>query len=159
MKTLFALTLILSLMVCSSCQKNPEFNENKVVAHRGAWKVSNNPQNSIASLQEAVSLGCQGSEFDVWMTKDGVLVANHDAEYFGTPIESSTYEELLQKKLPNGENIPTIEEYLKEGMKQSTTKLVFEIKPSGVSKERGLELAAKSVELVKELGAENWVDY
>jgi glycerophosphoryl diester phosphodiesterase len=159
MKTLFAFTLILFVMVCSSCQNNPQFNENKVVAHRGAWKVSKNPQNSIASLNEAVRLGCQGSEFDVWMTEDGVLVANHDADHFGTPIESSTYEDLLQKKLPNGEKIPTVEEYLKEGMKQSTTKLVFEIKPSGVSKERGLELATRSVETVKELGAEKWVDY
>ena len=146
-------------MVSSSCQNNPEFNENKVVAHRGAWKVSNNPQNSIASLQEAVRLGCQGSEFDVWMTKDGILVANHDADYLGIPIESSTYQELLQKKLPNGENIPTVEEYLKEGMKQTTTKLVFEIKTSGISKERSLELAEKSVQLVKELEAEKWVDY
>ncbi|MEX2591793.1 MAG: glycerophosphodiester phosphodiesterase family protein [Anditalea sp.] len=144
-----------------SCQenKNPQFNKNKVVAHRGAWKVSNNPQNSIASLKEAVSLGCEGSEFDVWMTKDNVLVVNHDADFLGIPIETSTYEELLEEKLPNGENIPTVEEYLEEGIKQTTTKLVYEIKTSGVSKERSLELAEKSVQKVKELGAEKWVDY
>lgn len=143
-----------------SCQQNsPMFNKNKVVAHRGAWKTSNNPQNSIASLKEAVKLGCEGSEFDVWMTKDHVLVVNHDPEFQGIPIETSTYEELLQKKLTNGESIPTVEEYLKEGLKQTSTKLIFEIKTSKISKARSLELAQKSVQKVKELGAEKWVDY
>lgn len=160
MKLLITFPLILlSMAFLLSCQENPQFNENKVVAHRGAWKQSNNPQNSISSLKEAIRLGCEGSEFDVWMTQDGVLVANHDPNFLGIPIETSTYEELLQKKLPNGENIPTVEEYLKEGLKQNTTKLVFEIKTSGVSKERSLELAGKSVQLVKELQAEKWVDY
>ena len=159
MKTFPLLTLLFALLAFSSCQKNPMFNTNKVVAHRGAWKVSNNPQNSIAALQEAVRLGCEGSEFDVWMTKDGVLIANHDPDHMGIPVETSTYQELLDKKLPNGENIPTVEEYLKEGLKQTTTKLVFEIKTSRISKERSLELAEKSVQLVKDLGAEKWVDY
>src|SRR5690554_1493178 len=106
MKILLSLGLVLSVMASSSCQPpDPQFNINKVVAHRGAWKLSNNPQNSIASLQEAVRLGCEGSEFDVWMTKDGVLVANHDPDFLGMPVEASTYEELLAKSLPNGENI------------------------------------------------------
>ena len=151
--------LLIVVLAFTSCQRNLTFNTNKVVAHRGAWKVSENPQNSMAALKEAVRLGCEGAEFDVWMTQDGVLVANHDPDFLGMPVETSTYEELLQKKLPNGENIPTVEEYLKEGMKQSTTKLVFEIKTSRISKERSLELAEKSVQLVKDLGAEKWVDY
>jgi len=160
MKTIPLFTLLLaSLFAFTSCQNKTMFNTNKVVAHRGAWKVAGNPQNSIASFQEAVRLGCEGSEFDVWMTKDGVLVANHDADFLGMPVETSTYKELLQQQLPNGENIPTVEEYIKEGMKQNTTKLVFEIKTSGISKERSLELAEKSVQLVKDLGAEKWVDY
>src|SRR5690606_13268598 len=54
---------------------------------------------------------------------------------------------------------PTVEEYLKEGLKQTTTKLVVEIKTSRISKERSLELAVKSVQLVKDVGAEKWVDY
>lgn len=159
MKTTYLFTLLFALLAFSSCQKKTMFHTNKVVAHRGAWKVSDNPQNSIASLNEAVRLGCEGSEFDVWMSKDGILVVNHDADFLGIQIETSTYQELLQKKLPNGENIPTVEEYLKEGMKQTGTKLVFEIKTSRVSKERSLELAEKSVQLVKQLGAEKWVDY
>src|SRR5690554_277639 len=159
MKNTLLFSLLLVLLAFTSCQKNLSFNSNKVVAHRGAWKVSENPQNSLASLKEAVRLGCEGTEFDVWMTQDGVLVANHDPDFLGMPVETSTYEELLQKELPNGEKIPTVEEYLIEGMKQSTTKLVFEIKSSRISKERSLELAEKSVQLVKDLRAEKWVDY
>ncbi|HLT08981.1 MAG TPA: glycerophosphodiester phosphodiesterase family protein [Cyclobacteriaceae bacterium] len=159
MKTTTLLTLFIALISFSSCQKDPMFHTNKVVAHRGAWKQSNNPQNSFASLKEAVRLGCEGSEFDVWMTKDGVLVANHDPDFMGLSVENSTYQELLAQKLPNGESIPLVEDYLKEGMKQTGTKLVFEIKTSRISKERSLELAENSVMLVKELGAEKWVDY
>lgn len=136
-----------------------EFLKNKVIAHRGAWKANSHPQNSLASLQEAIDLECEGSEFDVWMTADGVLVANHDADHEGMQVEEVTYAQLLEFPLPNGEKIPTAEAYIKHGMMQHKTRLIFEIKPSGISKERGQELAAKSVELVKKLGAEKWVDY
>lgn len=161
MHSKYPLSIIFGIIAImfSSCQENPQFNKNKVIAHRGAWKASNNPQNSLASLKEAVRLGCEGAEFDVWMTKDKVLVVNHDADFMGLPIETSTYDELLQKKLPNGEDIPTVEAYLKEGLKQTDTKLIFEIKTSKEGKARSLELAEKSVQQVQELGAEKWVDY
>jgi len=135
------------------------FNKNSVIAHRGAWKTQGLPQNSIASLNEAVRLQCEGSEFDVWMTADGKLVVNHDAEYLEVPIETSTFKELRKKKLPNGEKIPTVKEYLKKGMKQTGTKLILEIKPSKLGAERSRELATACVETVKDLKAEKWVDY
>lgn len=80
----------------------PSWNENQVIAHRGAWKKNNLPENSIASLREAVRIGCYGSEFDVHMTVDSVLVVNHDATFFGMPIAKTSYQELLTKKHPNG---------------------------------------------------------
>lgn len=135
------------------------FQKNKVIAHRGAWKAQGLPQNSLASLNEAVRLGCEGSEFDVWMTADDVLVVNHDGDFMGMEIEHSTYEQLLSQKLSNGEKIPTLKEYLKEGMKQSGTKLILEFKPSGISVERSEKVGEMSVKTVKELGAEQWVDY
>jgi glycerophosphoryl diester phosphodiesterase len=135
------------------------FADNRVIAHRGAWKGSGLPENSIAAMQHAFELGCEGSEFDVWMTADGVLVVNHDPTFFELPVEESTYEELLAQPLSNGEPIPTAEEMLLEGMTQVTTKLIFEIKPSQVGTARSLELATKSVELVHELDAQDWVNY
>lgn len=138
---------------------NMQFAKNIVVAHRGAWKKNHLPENSIASLQEAVRLGCTGSEFDVHLTADDTLIVNHDDVYAGKKIEESTYTSLAETKLSNGETIPTARQYLLAGMQQRSTALVFEIKPSKISKERGQILARKCVELVKELKAEPWVMY
>lgn len=148
--------LLTSLTLCSYAQFA---NKNHVIAHRGAWKESGLPQNSLASLNHAALLGCYGSEFDVHMTKDEVLVVNHDHDFYGIDIETSTYQELLAKKHPNGESIPTVEEYLKEGLKQKDMKLIFEIKASKISKERSLKLTKLSVELVDKLKAKDWVEY
>ncbi len=135
------------------------FHQNKVVAHRGAWKNTNVPQNSIASLENAIKLGCAGSEFDVRMTKDEVLVINHDPHYEGMDIEKTTFEELRKVPLKNGEKIPTLDEYLKAGKKQKKTLLVTEIKPSPAGKERSLLLAQKTVELIKKMKVQKWIVY
>lgn len=136
-----------------------QFKKNVVIAHRGAWKQAGLPENSLASLNHAVALGCHGSEFDVHLTKDDSLVVNHDKDFYDIDIESATYQELLAKKHPNGEKIPTAEEYIREGMKQKKTKLIFEIKTAKAGKERTLQLTRMSVDLVKKLGAQKWVEY
>ncbi|MBL7816538.1 MAG: family 16 glycosylhydrolase [Saprospiraceae bacterium] len=135
------------------------FHQNKVIAHRGAWKHTGAPQNSIAALQNAVKLGCSGSEFDVRMTLDEVLVICHDPHHEGLDIEKTRYADLLKKPLKNGEPIPTLKQYLEAGKKQKTTKLITEIKPSPTGKERSLLLAQKVVNMVKALKAQDWVVY
>lgn len=130
-----------------------------IIAHRGAWKNTQHPQNSIASLQAAIDQKLWGSEFDVHLTKDDILVVNHDPDFYGLEIEESTYQELLTKKHPNGESIPTAEEYLKAGLKQKDTKLIYELKTSKVSKERTQKAAARAVALVKELKAQKMVEF
>jgi len=158
MKTV--IRIFLTLTVCAMWHvSTAQFNQNQAIAHRGAWKVEGLPQNSIASLQRAVELGCAGSEFDVHLTKDEVLVVNHDNDFYGIDIATATYSELLAKKHPNGESIPTAEAYLREGMKQKKTKLIYELKTSKLGKERTLHSADLAVELVKKLGAEEWVEY
>ncbi|MDE0560301.1 glycerophosphodiester phosphodiesterase family protein [Algoriphagus sp. NF] len=142
-----------------SLSAQSSFIQNKVIAHRGAWKKNELPQNSIASLREAIRLGCEGSEFDVWMTADEVLVINHDVDFQGLDIEHETYETLLSKKLPNGEKIPTLEEYLREGMKQKKTKLILEFKPSEISTERSERVGELAVLTVQKLQAQDWVEY
>lgn len=156
-KNLFYLGLLVLLM--SSCTVN-RFNKNIVIAHRGAWKQENLPQNSIASLNRAIELNAFGTEFDVHLTKDDIMVVNHDHDFFGIPIEKSTYNELLKKKHPNGESIPTLKEYLQKGMvSHSKTKLIIELKPSQIGESRSLELATSAVQLVKELKAQKRVEY
>lgn len=150
-------TLALSLILTATALA--QYNKNIVIAHRGAWKAGNLPENSIASLNQAMALGCHASEFDVHMTADSILVVNHDHEFYGLDIEKSTYAQLLEKQHPNGETIPTLEAYLREGMKQKKTKLVLEIKTSRISPEHALTVTDKTYELVKKLKAQKWVEY
>lgn len=152
--------IFLMVFVCTMWHASTaQVKRTQVIAHRGAWKADQLPQNSIASLRRAIELGCAGSEFDVQLTKDDVLVVNHDNEYYGIDISTATYAELLTKKHPNGESISTAEEYLREGMKQKKTKLIYELKSSKLGKERTLRSAELAVQLVKKLGAEKLVEY
>ncbi|WP_229253730.1 glycerophosphodiester phosphodiesterase family protein [Dyadobacter sp. NIV53] len=134
-------------------------NKNKVIAHRGAWKNTSATENSIAALENAIKLKCYGSEFDVHMSADSVLFVHHDHAVKGTDIEKTNSTELLQIKLENGENLPTLEAYLKAGAKQKNTRLILEIKTSSISKERSLALTEKCVEMVKKLKVEGITDY
>lgn len=136
-----------------------EFHTNGVIAHRGAWKNTGTPENSIAALREAVRLGCEGSEFDVHMTSDGVPVVNHDRDVQELEIEHTTFGRLSQVRLSNAEPVPTLAAFLEAGMEQNTTKLILEIKPSAVSGERGVQLAEQVVKMVREHKAEGWIDY
>lgn len=166
MKPILFFALITSSSIMNSCHNTKKttgqilsFAPNIVVAHRGAFKKNHIPENSIASLREAIRLGCTGSEFDVHFTADDSLVVAHDNTHFGKTIATTPYAELVKDKLPNGEKLPTAREYLLEGMKQQKTMLVFELKPSVVSFERGQLAAQKTVELVKELHAQPWMMY
>ncbi|WP_234733577.1 glycerophosphodiester phosphodiesterase [Tellurirhabdus bombi] len=153
---LTAILLMASLFPVMAQTQGPK---TKVIAHRGAWKNTGAPQNSIASLQEAIKLGCFGSEFDVHLSADSVLVLSHDHVIQGVDIEKATAAQLAAVKLSNGESLPTLEAFLKEGLKQSKTRLVLEIKASKVSKERSLALTTKAVQMVKALKGQALVDY
>jgi len=132
----------------------------KVIAHRGAWKKNGNPQNSIASLRNAIELKADGSEFDVRITADDSLVINHDAEYNRMKIEKTPYSILVQFRLPNGEKLPTLREYITEGTRNNnTTKLICELKSSEAGKEKNIYMAERSVQLAKELNALNFITW
>ncbi|CAL1518644.1 glycerophosphodiester phosphodiesterase family protein [Chitinophaga sp. MM2321] len=154
-----SLALFAMLFICSNVIMAQKNFTTKVIAHRGAWKAQHLPENSLASLRHAGEIGCYGSEFDIHITKDDIIVVNHDNEYYGLTIATSTYQELLAKKHSNGESIPTLEEYLKEGMKHKKTRLVCEIKTSTGGKERTKKLVEMTVAIVKKAKARKQVDY
>lgn len=161
MKAKLLFVLLIFAVSCKTMKQstNTSFAPNKVVAHRGAFKKNNFPENSIASLREAIRLGCTGSEFDVRMTADDTLMINHDPHYQKLDIEKTSYAELSKTPLSNGERIPTLREYLLAGLKDNhQTRLVVEIKPSA-SKERGQIIAERVIKLVRELSAEAMVVY
>jgi glycerophosphoryl diester phosphodiesterase len=136
-----------------------EFIKNKVIAHRGAWKNTGTPENSIASLLKAIELKCQGSEFDVHMSSDSIPFINHDPHINGISIAKSLASDISKIKLSNGEVAPTLENFLKAGLNQNKTKLILEIKASELGKEHSIALTKKVVKVVEGLQAQAWVDY
>lgn len=130
----------------------------KVVAHRGYWRTDGSAQNSLASLQKAAAVGCYGSEFDVWLTVDGVPVIFHDATINGIRIEDATYAELMNHRLANGEFIPTLQQYLLEGSKIEGCQLILEIKPHSTA-QRDERIVQRCLELVHMLKLEKRTEY
>ncbi|MFL9482468.1 glycerophosphodiester phosphodiesterase [Chitinophagaceae bacterium LWZ2-11] len=155
----FTVTCNLSIMAFSQ-QKTFKPYDNKIIAHRGAWKKNGLPENSIASLKQAIAQKYAGSEFDVHLTADDSLVINHDDVFQGLTIATTTYNELTQHTLSNGEKIPTLREYISTGMQNNEgTLLITEIKPCPNDPERALRCAEKSLQLIKQLGAASRVVY
>lgn len=130
----------------------------KIVAHRGYWRTEGSAQNSITSLQKAAAVGCYGSEFDVWITADGVPVVFHDATIDGIRIEDTSFATLMNHRLQNGEFIPTLQQYLTEGSRIEGCQLILEIKPHR-NEVRDKRIADMCVELVRTLGLEKKTEY
>lgn len=131
--------------------------QTEVIAHRGYWKTDGSSQNSIRALVKADSIACYGSEFDVWLTADDVLVVNHDAVFKGVEIETSQSKDARAIVLSNGENLPSLKQYLQAG-KDCTTRLVFELKPH---KNRLQEAKAviDGIMMVDRMGLNDRVEY
>jgi len=134
--------------------------QTKIIAHRGAWKEFNLPENSIASLEKAIELKCDGAEFDVRRTLDGVLVVNHDPVYFGDTIQTNTYAYLNRNKLSNGESLPTLEQYFLKGTQDKhKTLLICEIKAAVKDKEQDYLATIETLALAKKLKIEKRIVY
>lgn len=147
--------------------------DNIVVAHRGAVKeFGGTPDNSIASLRNAISLGCYGSELDIYWTKDNdVIVAHADSNCQINrlyPWENTVAELRRGGVLSNGEVLPTLEEYIKVAVTEGKcTKLVLDIKnittPTTISADKRaqycINACRRSIEIAQKLGAEEWIEF
>lgn len=65
-----------------------------LLGHRGARTVRSIPENSIESFDRALADGCDGFEFDVRLTADGVPVVCHDLAYKRIEIAQASAEQL-----------------------------------------------------------------
>lgn len=129
----------------------------KVVAHRGFWDTPGAAQNSLAALAKADSIGSDAAELDVWLTADGVLVVNHDADINGITIEDADAPTVLAQTLANGETVPTLEAYLQRAS-GLTCGLVLELK-THTSRKQERRAVDDIMALVKKYGLENRTDY
>ncbi len=122
-----------------------------IVAHRGFWncEAAGYARNSVAALRCAQENGFWGSEFDVNITADSVLLVFHDDNVNGKKFSEHPYSEFKDITIENGETIPTIDQYLEQGAKCSETMLVYELKPQS-SVEIEEALVNLSIEKLKE---------
>ena len=93
-----------------------------VTAHRGAHEQA--PENSLASIRDAIELGCDYVELDVRKTKDGKLVLMHDSSVDRTTtgkgkVDQLTFDEIRTLKFTGktaeqhlDEVVPTFDEAL-----------------------------------------------
>ena len=131
--------------------------QTQIIAHRGFWKTEGSAQNSITALERANQGKFYGSEFDVQVTLDGKLIVNHDSKFQGFVIAETPFSELKKIRLNNGEKLPTLKKYLKEGKKQEI-QLILEIK-SHKDKKVENKVASDVVKMVKKMGLEHQVEY
>ena len=119
--------LLLALFVALASTCNTYAQRTEVIAHRGYWKTAGSAQNSLASIREADRIACYGSELDVWMTSDKVLVVNHDRTFKGVTIQDASLKTCSTITLDNGEQLPTLRQYLKKARKLQV-KIILELK-------------------------------
>ncbi|WP_443602946.1 glycerophosphodiester phosphodiesterase, partial [Alistipes finegoldii] len=106
---------------------------NTVVAHRGGAAECGAPDNSMAALEYAMSLGCYGMECDIYWTKDNDIIvahANGDCKVNNLQPWTATVAELRAAgRLSNGEELPTLEEFIRRVMVEGNcTRLVLDVK-------------------------------
>lgn len=158
MKRNFKFNLLTALLLATTTLAA----QTQIIAHRGYWKTEGSAQNSIAALMKADSIGVYGSEVDIWLSSDGVPVVNHDADIAINGkkliIEQTPYSILKQARLANGEPMPTVEEYLNAFEKCQNIQLIVEFKMHK-SAENENTLAKKVIDMVRERGLENKVEY
>lgn len=141
-----------------------------VVAHRGGSLEAGRrdfPDNSIASLRYAMSLGCYASELDIYWTKDNdVIVAHADGngKINGMyPWEHTLAEIQNAGKLSNGETIPSLRDYISVVMEEgSCTKLWIDIKNITVPQKMNAEVVKGckvACEIATEMKAINFIEF
>ena len=100
----------------------PESYRPLLLGHRGARRVQTLAENTLESFDRALADGCDGFEFDVRLTADGVAVVCHDPRYRGFRVARASAHELG--------NLPQLEQVL--ARYQDRAFLDVELKVSGL---------------------------
>lgn len=152
MKRLFLTLLSLCAVVAVSAQT-------QVIAHRGFHATKNSYDNTISSLKHAQDLGVYGSELDVNETTDGELIVIHGARHRDIPnVQAADFSTVRALPLINGEVVPTLDEYLEQGRKSKTTKLIIEVKRHATP-EQEARVVEKTLAAVKKHKMTKRVEY
>ncbi|HZH54774.1 MAG TPA: glycerophosphodiester phosphodiesterase family protein [Sphingobacteriaceae bacterium] len=144
----------------------------KVVAHRGGWLECEEPDCSIASLKYAIQVGSYASELDIVITKDReVLVVHpHNGNLVNglEPYAHTMAEIRAAGKLSNGEEIPTLQEYITVVMDPDQnplgTKLWLDVKKLTKNRENvglhyTIDACLRAAEIIRAMGAEEYCEF
>lgn len=149
--------------------QNPDFElaecSNKIVAHRGGASECSFPDNSRASLSYAIKLKLYASECDIYWTKDNNIIIAH-AEKTNYVNGLKPYESTLEQirragKLSNGEEVPTLEEFLDIVMVPGNcTKLWLDIKNYDANlSQYPVKAVQRACEIIKKKNAQNCCEF
>lgn len=139
--------------------------DNIVVAHRGGSAESKYPDNSLAGLKYCIDHSIYGCECDAYYTSDNnVIMAHANSSYQVnglTPWDHTLAEIRKAGVLANGEQIPTLEDFLSlAARKGNCTKLFIDIKKLDASHLNYITLCAKRIsEIVQETGTSDFVTF
>ncbi len=127
-----------------------------VIAHRGA--AGSAPENTLASVERAISDGTDWVEIDVQETRDGHVVVVHDSDFMklaGNPLKvwEGDLAEIRQIDVGSwfdpefaGQRVPTLEEVL--AAVRGRSRLVIELKYYGHDQ----QLEQRVVDIVESMG-------
>ena len=149
-RCLFVISLLLLIPIGLTAQQtidSEKANKPGIVAHRGFHQFETSAENSVSAMQLAVSLGFEGTEFDVQLTGDDVAIVFHDAKMQGHVICDTPFDTLRQMPaftLRSGETVPTLDEFMaacsealsEQRSREKQTRLFFEIKPHASASQR-----------------------
>ena len=127
------ITSALLLAACGCIQAQ----STQVIAHRGFWKTNGSAQNSIAALVKAV--------------------VNHDATFKGVNMQKSTAQQCTAVTLDNGEQLPTLQQYL-EKAGQLKTRLILELK-AHKTPEQETRAVESIVKMVSDMKLDDRMEY
>jgi len=131
--------------------------QNKLVLHRG-WHCLENTyvnrplENTRQAYVDSVKAGARFAECDVWVTKDGILVLNHNSSFAAVaaepddrlatlPISSLDWDELCGLELQDGSTPVKLDTVL-EDLLGTELRLVIELKTSSAASRLGAHLAS-----------------
>jgi glycerophosphoryl diester phosphodiesterase len=100
-----------------------------LLGHRGARASRHIPENTLASFELCLEQGCDGFEFDVRLSGDGLAVICHDAAVGGVEIANTTATKLA---------LPALEDVLQRFAQCAF--LDVELKVAGLEKQTLAEL-------------------
>jgi glycerophosphoryl diester phosphodiesterase len=103
------------------------------IGHRGA--SGHAPENTLASLEQAIAFGCDLAEVDVQRTADGSLILLHDERVDRTTDGKGLLAEMeledIRKLDAGGRKVPTLEEALHAA--RGRIGLILELKAAGLA--------------------------